>query len=63
MDIKEIKANTSLPVIKEIQVKIPIPINVPSSIVVPNVAPTFIKCFDNNEQQLNDDTTNEETNL
>ena len=62
MYIKEIKANTLL-VIKEIEINIPLPINVPPSIVVLNVTPIVVECFDNNEQHLNDDTPNDKTNL
>ena len=62
LGIKEITTNTSLLAIKEIQVNIPLPINVHSSIVVPNIATTVVECFDNNEQHLNDDMPNEETN-
>ena len=62
LDIKEIKVNTFLHVIKEIQVNIPLSINVLSSVIDPNVGLTIVEYSNNNKQHLNDDTPNEETN-
>ena len=62
LDIKEIKANASLTIIKEIKINIHLPINVPSSIVIPNITPVVAKNPDNNEQCHNEDTFIEETN-
>ena len=62
IDIKEIKVNTPLPIMKKAKVNIPLPINVLLSVTVPNIALGFVECFDNNEQHLNDDTSNKETN-
>ena len=37
--MKKIKVNVSLPIIKEIKINIHLPINIPSTIVVLNIAP------------------------
>ena len=62
MDIKEIKVNTSLPIIKEIKINIPLSSNIPSSVVVPNVAPIVAENPSNNGQHHNENTSIEETN-
>ena len=62
MDIKEIKASASLPIIKEVKINIPLPTNIPSSIIIPNVALIVAESLNNNEQHYNEEISIEKTN-